>query len=102
MNEPSPPLPSVADGLLDRAGIERLFADLASAAQVLSVQLKGSAQAYASPEQVSLEEACEALLGRRVHGVQVRYLHGGKRWCDTVLAQGDGARIIRVPLPDEG
>jgi hypothetical protein len=100
MSDPSPPLPAVADGLIDRPAIERLFADLATT-QVLSVQLKGAAQAYASKESVTLGEAREALLAQRVHGVQVRYTHGGKQWCDTLLAAGEGARVIRVQLEPE-
>jgi hypothetical protein len=100
MTEDDLQLPALADALLDAATVDALFFDIASVADVLSVQVKGSAEAHAAEGPCSLESARDAFVARRVLGVQVRYLHDGEEWCDTILAVGDAARLVRLRVAD--
>lgn len=91
-------LPQVHEAVLDDERIDDLFRDVAHAGQLLEVVLKGGAEARAGDPDPSaqLSAARIALRERRVFGVQLRYLHGGTEWWDTLIAVPGGARLVRI------
>lgn len=90
------PLPPVHDAVLDDAFVERLFADVGACTELLSVSTKGGAERRAEALPLSLEHAQRALAAGAVHGVQLRYRHEGREWCDTILRQPAGYRVVRI------
>lgn len=89
-------LPALQEGLLDEAQVRALFADLAARVQLLEVFTKGGEEQRADTAPITLEQARDRLLSCAVHGVQVRYLHKGREWCDTFLRTPDGVRLVRM------
>ncbi len=86
----------VQDAILDRETVDRLFFDIAHAAELLGVTTKGGAETMAGSESQDLEAARRALHERRVFGVQLRYRHAGTEWWDTLMATPHGIRLIRI------
>jgi hypothetical protein len=91
-----PELPPLETGVVDAETLRRLFFDLASSATVLSVQLKGASDAHATSAPRDLAGARDALLAGTVAGIQIRYVHEGTEWWDTVLRSGDADGTFRV------
>ncbi|MGE0710428.1 MAG: hypothetical protein AB7N76_10070 [Planctomycetota bacterium] len=90
-------LPPVHSGEVDAAGVAALVSDLQACAQHLQVIPKAHAAAYAAPEGIGLAEGARELLAGRLRGLQVRYRHVGRDWCDTLLSLGEGRfRIVRI------
>lgn len=78
--------------------VRQLARDLRAAAERIQVLPKAGAQRYVLPQALSLEAGVEALVTGELYGLQLRYLHQGQEWWDTLLpdpAQG-GFRIVRV------
>ena len=100
----APRLPPIQDLVLDEDMVDRLFTDLGLGAQILGVTVKGGAVARASGESPGSE------LGRlrgllttgQVYGLQVRYLHHGQEWWDTLMRVAGGIRLVRVRRADLG
>jgi len=97
--ESTEPLPEVQVGELDGATFEAYFADLAECAEVRSVTLKAGPETHAEEPQVSLEQAHMLLLVGTIRGVQIRYVFQGVAWIDTLVAQGESVRIVRIAEP---
>lgn len=95
MNEPIE-FPDLHESILDEARLDALFNDIAMEAQVLSVLLKGGAEVLAEGGDVALSEALSMLKQGRVRAVQVRYVHRGKAWTDTLLRTANGYRVVRI------
>lgn len=93
------PLPPVQDAVLDAAFVDRLFADVGACTELLSVTTKGGAELRAGGEGTTLAEAHAALSAGVVLGVQLRYRHEGRAWCDTILRRADGFRVVRIEAP---
>jgi hypothetical protein len=94
-----PPLPPLWQATLAPAVLDQLFSDLATAAEVLSVQGKGGAKAYAAADPLTLDTARERLVAGELAGVQVRYRYGGDEWADTLLRAAGGFRLVRMKVP---
>jgi ferredoxin-type protein NapG len=92
-------LPELHEGDLDGAGLRALFRDLSAAAQITQVRCKQAPGQRAEPAARTAEEALALILAGHVRGVQVRYRYEEQDWCDTVLAKGDGYRVVRVAAP---
>jgi hypothetical protein len=92
-------LPPLQMAEVDRTTVERLFDDVASLGQGVSVSIKGGAVSRAAAAR-SLAEARELLFSGNTCAVQLRYEHEGASWCDTVLASGVGFRLVRVKSED--
>lgn len=92
-------LPEVHEALLDVDTLQRLREDLTQAATLLDVSIKLGAELHADHARPSLDEALALLVAGRVRGVQVRYLHGGVEWWDTLLGTPKGVRLVRVRAP---
>lgn len=80
------------EAVLDRATLERLFADLAGCAQVVAVLARGDD----GTRVVDLDEARGRLLAGTAARVQIRYRFAGEEWWDTLLAARDGVRLVRI------
>lgn len=91
-------LPELSQGTLDAALLERLFTELASAAKVREVRVKGGATRMAERGAVPLSEALERLRAGEIRGVQVLYTFEGSSWCDTILAQEGAWRVCRMQI----
>ena len=90
-------LPPVQDVVLDDATVAQLFFNLGQAAELVGVGVKplGGRRAAAADE-LSLAEAHQALLGRAVAAVQLRYRFAGEEWWDTLMPTPGGTRLIRI------
>lgn len=91
-------LPQLQDALLDDAMVDDLFGDIAAAGELLEIVWKGSAERYAGDPDTaaSLAAARSALRDKRVFGVQLRYLHAGVEWWDTLMLVPGGTRLVRM------
>ncbi len=90
-------LPEVFDSELDAAAVDALFRDLAALASPPEISLKHGATRYAEQAPaLDLVAARSALLAGDVRAVQIRYLHEGKPWCDTLTRARSGFRLIRI------
>ena len=87
-------LPPLQTAILDAATVEQLFADLQSCTRIRSVVPRTGPQA--SPRSISLSEAQAGLLDHTYRGVQIRYTFEGKDWCDTLVPQPQGLRLVRI------
>jgi hypothetical protein len=90
-----PPVPPMWQADLDAAALGQLFADLGTAAEVLSVQGKSGVGRYASPDPLTLETARERFASGEITGVQIRYRFEDREWIDTLLRVGRGFRLVR-------
>jgi hypothetical protein len=93
------PLPEVQVADLDGATFEAYFADLEECADVRSITLKSGPETRAEEPQVSLEQAHLLLIVGSIRGAQIRYLFDGVAWIDTLVAQGESVRLVRVADP---
>ncbi|WP_441285759.1 hypothetical protein ACSRUE_24855 [Sorangium sp. KYC3313] len=99
-------LPPLQEAVLDEATLDQLFFDLAEAAELVSVSLKGGATARAGdlPRAGSggdgLALARRALGDGTALGVQIRYRFAGSEWWDTLLRTPSGVRLVRVRHED--
>lgn len=91
-------LPEMVSAALDGGALERLFEDLAYETTVLGVSLKFPDAGPDAPErgEPTLRRARAALLSGEATGAQLRYVHAGVEWWDTVLRTGDAYRVVRV------
>ena len=105
MSDPDKPLrpedlPDLHESLLDEATLDQLFVDLEALAEIIEVQLKGAPQRMTDARSVPLAEAHDLLKSGAVRAVQIRYVHEGKQWWDTVmrLPEGDAGPCGRLPV----
>ena len=94
--EPTVPLPELFQAVLDRAQLEDLLADIGFCASAASVTLKGAPQRYVEGEVPGLEQARRALDEQAVRGIQIRYVHQGTMWLDTLIRAGESWRLTRI------
>lgn len=92
-------LAELQDKTIDDGILRRLFEDLGALAQIHAVHVKGAPSRRAQDRPVELREALELLLAGRIRGAQVLYEYDGRSWCDTVIRQPDGHRLIRIEAP---
>lgn len=96
-----PPLPELHEALLDEATLDQLFFDIRHAAELIGVSFKGGLQGHAveGNGEDLLSQARRALSERSIVGVQLRYVHGGREWWDTLMCTTEGIRLVRI-APD--
>jgi hypothetical protein len=90
-----PPLPKVYDSVLDEAGVDALFAELARDGEGVEVLLKGDVQVHARGA-ADLNEARALLREGNVFGVQIRCRLGGTAWLYTLMQAPHGIRLVRI------
>lgn len=93
----APPLPPLQDAVLTADDVAALLDDVARATTLLGHSVKGGARDRAAAADASLGADGERLLAGEVLGLQVRYLHDGEEWWDTLLALPQGGfRLVRI------
>jgi hypothetical protein len=92
-------LPSLQQAELAWTKVHELLDDLHALVQVLEVRLKGVVDGHAEATTVDLATARNALAAGTALAVQVRYLHRGRPWCDTLVRSGEGVRLVRIEIP---
>ncbi len=89
-------LPTLQDTLLDDATVDRLFADIADLTRVLEVIPKTTERGYVGTGSIPMDEARAMLRDRNCRAIQLRYVHDGAQWWDTLMPQPNGTRIVRI------
>lgn len=94
-------LPPLQQATLDRATVTALFADLANCTQVLAVIPRHATRTLVAATTIDLATAQAELHAGTLRGVQIRYRHERREWCDTLLPLPDGAaRLVRICTDD--
>lgn len=92
-----PQLPALHTTVLDAAQVEQLLRDIEACTELVEILPKYSAQGCVpNVAGVSLAEARTLLATRAVRGLQLRYRYEGADWWDTLLAAGEGWRVVRI------
>ena len=105
MNDTSTPprssleIPELEVVTLDRAGVERVFVELAFETTVLGVLVKGGTSERARAQSPSLGTARELMLAGEATGLQIHYVHLGVEWWATVMRAAGIIRFVRVRRP---
>lgn len=89
-------LPTLQDTILDDATVDQLFADIADLTRVLDVIPKTAERGYVGAGSVSMDEARTMLRHHSCRAIQLRYVHDGAQWWDTLMPQPNGTRIVRI------
>jgi hypothetical protein len=93
---PSLEIPELEVVILDRAGLERVFVELAFETTVLGVLVKGGTTERARAESPSLGTAREVMLAGEATGLQIHYVHLGVEWWATLMRAAGSIRLVRV------
>lgn len=101
MNEPTelskmPELPELHESILDEATVDQLFADIKALTRVVEVIPKTISRGYVQEGSISLDEGRQMLRNGCCRALQVRYLHDGALWWDTLITQPEGTRVVRI------
>lgn len=96
-------LPELHSETLDAAGFEALLRDIETCAELHAV-IPRFVEKVAIPEQagVSLAQARELVAAGAVRGLQLRYVHEGSEWWDTVLIADGRFRVVRIRQESHG
>lgn len=94
------PLPELLEAFWPREQVAALFDDLKDGADVTHVQLRRSGRHGIQDSAVELDDAKAAFLAGEAIAIQVKYCFEGQAWCDTILPQQMGAKVVRCPLPE--
>jgi hypothetical protein len=91
-------LSEMVPAVLGRSEVESLFTDLAFETTVVGILLRApdSEPAGTGGAAPNLRVARDALLSGQATGVQIRYLHEGVEWWDTLMRTDAGFRVVRV------
>ena len=89
-------IPELEVVTLDRAGVERVFVELAFETTVLGVLVKGGTSERARAESPSLGTAREVMLAGEATGLQIHYVHLGVEWWATLMRAAGSTRLVRV------
>lgn len=97
MNDPNASSPvALSESVLDTDTLHQLFFDIQNAATLIGMSVKWKPTQNAEAADLSFAEVAEALLAKRILGVQLRYLHQGREWWDTLLCVPEGTRLVRI------
>ncbi|MBL4849276.1 MAG: hypothetical protein JKY65_27435 [Planctomycetes bacterium] len=90
-------LPDLHLGVLTAEGVRELAGDLAACSERLQIVPRSRARSFVATETLSLADAIESLLEGQLSGLQLRYVHEGQEWWDTLIARGrDSFQLVRV------
>lgn len=99
MTEPEIEFPEMVEENIDISTLMTLVSDLTNVAHIEQVIVKGGEFELASQGDISLPDAVELLLDKKVRGVQIRYRWDNIDWFDTLLNAPQGVKIVRVKAP---
>lgn len=96
-----PPLPDLLQSDIDASTLRQWITDVGTLTEIIEIipkHRRGYVEEHAESPQ--LDEAYQMLVEGRVAGLQIRYLHQGKLWWDTVMPLPEGCfRIVRIEHP---
>jgi hypothetical protein len=92
-------LPPLYESVLDATQLDALFCDIGLLACRVQVLVKGAPTERASDAEISLSQAKAWLDRGIVRAVQLRYVHEGVLWCDTLIQIIGATRLVRSALP---
>ena len=104
MSDSSPlELPELTQSVLTTDDLEALFRDIAELTEVVEIIPKlGARERVDDTAALTLDSARQGLLGGDFRGVQLRYLHEGGLWWDTLLRVPEGFSIVRIRHDPQG
>ncbi len=90
-------LPDLHQGVIDHATLDQLVIDIETCTELLEVIPKyGADRQVAESEVMELRLAVSQLKDGALRGVQIRYIHEGSQWWDTLMATAQGVRLVRI------
>lgn len=89
-------LPQLHEHVLDDTTVDQLFVDIAELTRVIEVIPKTNDRGYVSDQSIPLDQARQMLRSRDCRAIQIRYVHEGAQWWDTLMPQPEGTRIVRI------
>jgi hypothetical protein len=89
-------LPPLHEAVLDAAWLTRLEEDLVTCARIEAVVPRQRVRGHAAPASTTLREGFQGLRSGAILGLQVRYQHDGRAWCDTLMPHANGFRLVRI------
>lgn len=92
-------LPVFQEAQLDRDGLDCLLADLDDLSELIEIRIKSSDGLTDASARPDLLTARRLLLDRRVAALQIIYRFADRIWCDTLIADGDETRLLRLEDP---
>ena len=104
MSQPGLELPELTQSILDREQLDALFRDIAALTQIGEIIPKHGPREHVDDSiPLTLDAAHEGLLEGAFRGVQIRYIHEGSLWWDTLLRTPEGGfTIVRIRHDIEG
>jgi hypothetical protein len=90
-------LPELHQGVLDLAALDQMVLDIETCTELLEVIPKyGADSLVAENELMDLRTAINCLKQGSLRGVQIRYMHEGSQWWDTLIGAPQGVRLVRI------
>ena len=89
-------LPDLQDSLLDEETLEALLTDIERHASEVVITARPRPGLAPTRRATTPRECLDVLLGTPPSAVQLRYRHGGRAWCDTLVPTPDGVRLVRI------
>lgn len=92
-------LPELHDEIVDDEIIDGLFRDLAALTRIVEIQEKGAARGHAERLGPDLESAKTRFAAGEIRALQIVYVYEDETWCDTLMRQPAGTRVLRMKAP---
>ena len=93
-------LPALHESVLSTADVAALFRDIATLTKVTEIIPKTTGPREHTPAQpppITLDDAHGALVRGELRGLQLRYIHDGAHWWDTLMpVPSGGFRLVRI------
>lgn len=94
MSDDACQLPNVFTGQLTSAQFDELVEQWRTT-RLLAVLIRQPGAQRANPDTHTLDQAVHCFRQQHV-GIQVRYLHEGREWWDTLKPTSGGAQLVRI------
>ena len=92
-------LPELQDEVVDDETVADLFRDLGALTRVIEIQEKGAPRGHAELLGLDLESAANRYAAGEIRALQIVYVLDNETWCDTLLRQATGTRVLRMRTP---
>lgn len=89
-------VPEVLQAEWPRHQILTYFADLRAGADVDHVQVRSRGPQGIEDRKTTLQQADALFAAGDAQAIQIKYRFDGEAWCDTLLPQADGTKVIRI------
>lgn len=92
-------LPELQDEVVDDETVADLFRDLGALTRVIEIQEKGAPRGHAESLELDLESAANRYAAGEIRALQIVYVLDDETWCDTLMRQATGTRVLRMRTP---